>query len=369
MAGTQRCSPAPCRHVVKRVCARVGAQVGSPRQFPFPPKDHVTLAEALDLVDFDTAAEVRAAAGRVEEAAAGVLDTWRFAGGDAATAAELGGLGVWSCGEQRAGGTGCAAAGPPAHLLLCAAAPGPEAARRGDAGALGSARQSRSGPAAPTQPTRPPAVTAREGGCRVLDGGGAWVHVQVSGQKFYYLRNAAALLELALVNWAMSKAVARGFTPIMTPDLVKASVLEKCGFQPRGTNTQVGGRGQGAKGWGQRAGEVRLPAPGHQHAGGRWGGAGWGGRGMPEKRGFQPCGTNTQAISGWGEGGQSGTTLQVAAQRLHPDRSPSGRRWPTTSAACLIARGLTRSARSPSLALACTRLCRRSTRWRTARCA
>lgn len=62
---------------------------------------------------------------------------------------------------------------------------------------------------------------------------------EVSGQKFYYLRNAAALLELALVNWAMTKAAARGFTPIMTPDLVKASVLEKCGFQPRGSNTQV----------------------------------------------------------------------------------------------------------------------------------
>jgi seryl-tRNA synthetase len=53
------------------------------------------------------------------------------------------------------------------------------------------------------------------------------------------LRNAAALLELALVNWAITKVVARGFTPIMTPDLVKESVLEKCGFQPRGTNTQV----------------------------------------------------------------------------------------------------------------------------------
>lgn len=62
---------------------------------------------------------------------------------------------------------------------------------------------------------------------------------EVSGQKFYYLRNAAAILELALVNWAMTKALAKGFTPIMTPDLVKASVLEKCGFQPRGTNTQV----------------------------------------------------------------------------------------------------------------------------------
>ncbi|KAL6758122.1 Seryl-tRNA synthetase [Haematococcus lacustris] len=62
---------------------------------------------------------------------------------------------------------------------------------------------------------------------------------EVSGQKFYYLRNAGALLELALVNWAMSRVVARGFTPIMTPDLVKETVLEKCGFQPRGEGTQV----------------------------------------------------------------------------------------------------------------------------------
>ncbi|KAJ9509503.1 hypothetical protein QJQ45_001959 [Haematococcus lacustris] len=62
---------------------------------------------------------------------------------------------------------------------------------------------------------------------------------EVSGQKFYYLRNAGALLELALVNWAISRVVARGFTPIMTPDLVKETVLEKCGFQPRGEGTQV----------------------------------------------------------------------------------------------------------------------------------
>ncbi|GBF92787.1 seryl-tRNA synthetase [Raphidocelis subcapitata] len=62
---------------------------------------------------------------------------------------------------------------------------------------------------------------------------------EVSGSKFYYLKNAAALLELALVNYAMNKVVSRGFTPIMTPDLVKASVLEKCGFQPRADNTQV----------------------------------------------------------------------------------------------------------------------------------
>lgn len=63
---------------------------------------------------------------------------------------------------------------------------------------------------------------------------------EVSGSKFYYLKNAAALLELALVNWAMTRVVGKGFTPIMTPDLVKESVLEKCGFQPRADNTQVG---------------------------------------------------------------------------------------------------------------------------------
>ena len=63
---------------------------------------------------------------------------------------------------------------------------------------------------------------------------------EVSGSKFVYLKRAAALLELALVNYAMQKVVSKGFIPMMTPDLVKESVLEKCGFQPRGTETQVG---------------------------------------------------------------------------------------------------------------------------------
>eukprot|EP00216_Chloropicon_sp_CCMP2111_P000562 CAMPEP_0198236782 /NCGR_PEP_ID=MMETSP1446-20131203/2675_1 /TAXON_ID=1461542 ORGANISM="Unidentified sp, Strain CCMP2111" /NCGR_SAMPLE_ID=MMETSP1446 /ASSEMBLY_ACC=CAM_ASM_001112 /LENGTH=611 /DNA_ID=CAMNT_0043918717 /DNA_START=1 /DNA_END=1836 /DNA_ORIENTATION=- len=62
---------------------------------------------------------------------------------------------------------------------------------------------------------------------------------EVSGSKFYYLRNEAALLELALVSYGMSKAVARGFTPVATPDLVRTEVLEKCGFQPRASNTQT----------------------------------------------------------------------------------------------------------------------------------
>lgn len=60
----------------------------------------------------------------------------------------------------------------------------------------------------------------------------------VSGSKFYYLRNEAALLELALIHYSMSKAVSKGFTPLITPDLVRTEVLEKCGFQPRAENTQ-----------------------------------------------------------------------------------------------------------------------------------
>lgn len=60
-----------------------------------------------------------------------------------------------------------------------------------------------------------------------------------SGRSFYYLKGDGAMLELALVNYAMSKLIPRGFTPILTPDVVKEDVLEKCGFQPRGEETQV----------------------------------------------------------------------------------------------------------------------------------
>ncbi|XP_057986995.1 serine--tRNA ligase, chloroplastic/mitochondrial isoform X3 [Hevea brasiliensis] len=62
---------------------------------------------------------------------------------------------------------------------------------------------------------------------------------EVSGSKFYYLKNEAVMLEMALVNWTLSEVMKRGFTPLTTPELVRSSVVEKCGFQPRGENTQV----------------------------------------------------------------------------------------------------------------------------------
>ncbi|CAK7347183.1 unnamed protein product [Dovyalis caffra] len=62
---------------------------------------------------------------------------------------------------------------------------------------------------------------------------------EVSGSKFYYLKNEAVMLEMALVNWTLSEVMKKGFTPLTTPELVRSSVVEKCGFQPRGDNTQV----------------------------------------------------------------------------------------------------------------------------------
>ncbi|KAM7518558.1 hypothetical protein LguiB_017520 [Lonicera macranthoides] len=62
---------------------------------------------------------------------------------------------------------------------------------------------------------------------------------EVSGSKFYYLKNEAVLLEMALINWTLSEVMKRGFTPLTTPEIVRSSIVEKCGFQPRGANTQV----------------------------------------------------------------------------------------------------------------------------------
>jgi seryl-tRNA synthetase len=62
---------------------------------------------------------------------------------------------------------------------------------------------------------------------------------RVSGQKFYFLKNEAVLLELALVHYAMGVLVREGFTPIITPDLARQEVLEGIGFIPRGPETQI----------------------------------------------------------------------------------------------------------------------------------
>ncbi|MEI8361032.1 MAG: serine--tRNA ligase [bacterium] len=62
---------------------------------------------------------------------------------------------------------------------------------------------------------------------------------KVSGAKFYYLKKELVMLELALIQYALSIATRHGYIPIITPDLAKREVLEGLGFNPRGESTQV----------------------------------------------------------------------------------------------------------------------------------
>lgn len=62
---------------------------------------------------------------------------------------------------------------------------------------------------------------------------------RVSGSKFYYLKNEAVYLELALVRYALDIVKAKGFTPIITPDIAREEVLEGIGFNPRGKESNI----------------------------------------------------------------------------------------------------------------------------------
>lgn len=62
---------------------------------------------------------------------------------------------------------------------------------------------------------------------------------KVTGHGFYFLKNDAVLLDLALQAYALDVARGRGFTPITTPDLARNTILEGIGFNPRGPETQI----------------------------------------------------------------------------------------------------------------------------------
>lgn len=53
---------------------------------------------------------------------------------------------------------------------------------------------------------------------------------KVSGARFYFLRGVGARLEIALMSLALDRALAAGFTPLITPTLVKPEVMRGTGF-------------------------------------------------------------------------------------------------------------------------------------------
>lgn len=62
---------------------------------------------------------------------------------------------------------------------------------------------------------------------------------KASGAKFYYLKNELALMEFALIQYALNILIKHGFIPFITPDLAKREVVEGMGFNPRGESTQI----------------------------------------------------------------------------------------------------------------------------------
>ncbi|HHW51446.1 MAG TPA: serine--tRNA ligase [Pseudoclavibacter sp.] len=53
---------------------------------------------------------------------------------------------------------------------------------------------------------------------------------KVSGARFYYLTGMGMRLELALMNLALDQALAAGFTPMITPTLVRPEIMAGTGF-------------------------------------------------------------------------------------------------------------------------------------------
>ena len=62
---------------------------------------------------------------------------------------------------------------------------------------------------------------------------------RVAGHGFYFLKNEAVLLELALMQLAVTRLRDAGFTLMTTPDLAKDEIIEGIGFLPRGPESQI----------------------------------------------------------------------------------------------------------------------------------
>ncbi len=62
---------------------------------------------------------------------------------------------------------------------------------------------------------------------------------RVAGAGFYFLKNDAVLLDLALQQFAVRMLVDKGFVPVTTPDVAHTEILHGIGFMPRGPETQI----------------------------------------------------------------------------------------------------------------------------------
>ena len=62
---------------------------------------------------------------------------------------------------------------------------------------------------------------------------------QVSGARFYYLKNDGALLEFALRQFAFDTLIAQGFIPIVPPVMIKKDIMEGLGYTQIGDKEEI----------------------------------------------------------------------------------------------------------------------------------
>ncbi len=62
---------------------------------------------------------------------------------------------------------------------------------------------------------------------------------KVSGSQFYFLKNDAVKLELALLQFGINFLEKKGFTIVMTPDLAKSRFYLGTGYAPKGDEAQI----------------------------------------------------------------------------------------------------------------------------------
>ncbi len=62
---------------------------------------------------------------------------------------------------------------------------------------------------------------------------------KISGTQFYFLYNEGALLEIALIQYALNKLKTNGFIPVITPDLAKSRYWLGTGYVPKGKEAQT----------------------------------------------------------------------------------------------------------------------------------
>ena len=62
---------------------------------------------------------------------------------------------------------------------------------------------------------------------------------RVTGSGFYYLKNEAVILEVALIRYALDFLQAKGFIPVTTPDIAREKYYTGTGYLPKGPEAQT----------------------------------------------------------------------------------------------------------------------------------